>query len=268
MPTPTEQLLARTSYLGDGVTTVWNFTFVSGYIDRTHVKAYTVNSDYQRTDLVITPANFLGDYQLSIVPAVPVGSTLTIYRDTPKGAPLVDFTDGSSLAETSLDMIARQAVFVSAETNDILHSTTFYADLAAIAERSQAAVNAALSASTSAGVCNAALVALSPYLLDIATVAANLGTISTTVANLPAIAAAPNHAAASAASATSAASSATLSSNNKLAAEAAATAAEAAAASANLVLFNGLGFNASTMYDFGYVNDPVVIHATDYGAIP
>lgn len=119
MPTPTEQLLARTSYAGDGVTTAWNFTFASGYIDKAHVKAYKRHvATGVRTDLTVLVGDFIGPYQLSVVPAIAVGYTLTIYRDTPKDAPIVDFADGGNLTEAALDTLSKQAVFAAAESLD------------------------------------------------------------------------------------------------------------------------------------------------------
>ena len=120
MPTPTTQLLSRTSYAGDGVTTLWNFTFAGGYIDRTHVKAYTQTPAGVRTELTVVPADFIGAYQLRVLPAVAVGLTLTIYRNTPKDIPLVDFVDGANFNEASLDTLARQAVYIAAETEDAI----------------------------------------------------------------------------------------------------------------------------------------------------
>ena len=115
MPTPTEQLYSRTSYAGDGVTTAWNFTFAGGYLDKSHVKAYTLTPAGVRTELAVLPGDFLGEYQLSIVPAVPLGTQVTIYRDTPKDAPLVDFADGGNLKEAALDTATKQTIFAAAE---------------------------------------------------------------------------------------------------------------------------------------------------------
>lgn len=123
MPTPTEQLLSRTSYAGDGVTTAWNFTFAGGYIDKAHVKAFTTDSFNVRTDLTVVPGDFIGEFQLSVIPPVAVGSTLTIYRDTPKDAPIVDFADGSNLTEAALDTLSKQAVFAAAESLDAINYT-------------------------------------------------------------------------------------------------------------------------------------------------
>ena len=116
MPTPTEQLLSRTIYDTDGATTNWNFSFSSGYIDVAHVKAYTEDANGIRTNITVTPGMLIGQFQLQITPALAAGKVLTIYRDTPKDATLVDFTDESGFSEVALDTNAKQAVFVAAET--------------------------------------------------------------------------------------------------------------------------------------------------------
>lgn len=121
MAVPVRQLLSQTSYDTDGVTTVWNFSFANGYLDRDYVKVQLVDKVTRvRTAVPITDANFLGEFQLSLTPAFPIGSELTIYRDSPKEAPLVDFADTASLTEASLDANARQAVHIAAESSDNL----------------------------------------------------------------------------------------------------------------------------------------------------
>lgn len=122
MATPTLQLLARTVYATDGSTTVWNFAFSGGYLDKAHVKAFTETPSGARTELVITESMLIGEYQLEIVPALASGSTLTIYRDTPKNLPLVNFADASNLSEIALDTNAKQAVFIAAEAEDSSNS--------------------------------------------------------------------------------------------------------------------------------------------------
>lgn len=103
------------SFPGDGSTTSWELQLTGGYIRREHIKAFIVNAIGAQTPAAIT---FVNDYTISRVPAVPLGSTLWVYRDTPKDAPLVDFTDGSGLDERSLDTLAKQAVFIGAELVD------------------------------------------------------------------------------------------------------------------------------------------------------
>ena len=103
------------SFPGDGVTTSWELQLTGGYIRREHIKAYIITATGEREDASI---GFVNDYTISRTPAVPVGATLWVYRDTPKDEPLVNFTDGSRLDERSLDTLARQAVFIGAEVVD------------------------------------------------------------------------------------------------------------------------------------------------------
>lgn len=144
MPTPTAQFLSRTVYTTDGVTTFWDFSFTGGYLDGSHVKAYTVTSEGIRTELA--GVTLVGPYQIKVSPALAAGATLVIYRDTPKDLPLVDFTDESGFSEISLDTNAKQAVFIAAETLDALDFTP---DAAASASAT-AAANSALAAAGSA----------------------------------------------------------------------------------------------------------------------
>lgn len=103
------------SFPGNGSTTSWELQLTGGYIRREHIKAFIVDSAGTQTPASIT---FVNDYTISRTPAVPTGSTLWVYRDTPKDLPLVDFTDGSGLDERSLDTLAKQSVFVGAELVD------------------------------------------------------------------------------------------------------------------------------------------------------
>lgn len=123
MPSPTEQLLARTVYTTDGVTVNWDFSFAGGYIDPSHVKAYTETALGQRTIITVTPDMLIGEFQLRIIPTLAAGLTLTIYRETPKDLPIVDFTDEAGFSEIALDTNAKQAVFIAAEVVDVLNTT-------------------------------------------------------------------------------------------------------------------------------------------------
>ncbi|MCO6445198.1 MAG: hypothetical protein J5J04_14040, partial [Anaerolineae bacterium] len=116
--TLTQQLYSQNHWLADGVDTVWNFTFGGGYLDRSHVKAYMQSPQGDITNLTIVDGDFITDFSLQIVPAVPAGYTLVIYRDTPKDAPLVDFLDGARVTEESLDTVAKQSVMIGAEVTD------------------------------------------------------------------------------------------------------------------------------------------------------
>ena len=120
--TSIRQLYSRQVWLSDGTDTIWNFSFTGGYIDKTHVKAKMTSPDGLTTELVPInySADFIGPYQLQVIPAIPAGYTFTIYRDTPKDLPIVDFQDGGRISEVSLDTNAKQAVFIASETIDSL----------------------------------------------------------------------------------------------------------------------------------------------------
>ena len=111
-------LYATNRFPGDGSTTSYEFNFVGKYIARSHVKVYQEdNGTKGRTPVPITDGNFLNDTTLRGLPATPVGSTLVIYRDTPK-PPLVDFANGSRFTEYNMDLVARHGLFVAMEALD------------------------------------------------------------------------------------------------------------------------------------------------------
>lgn len=151
MPVVKEQLLSQTVYDTDGVTTQWEFNFAGGYIDPAHVKAYVLR-DGGRTDLTVMPDMLIDEFILQISPALAAGGEITIYRDTPRDLPLVDFQDRGAINELSLDTNAKQAVFVAAEVSDQVSRT----DLAGATEAAEAAAlsagAAAASAASAAGV--------------------------------------------------------------------------------------------------------------------
>lgn len=118
MPLPKKQLLSRTVYDTDGLSTIWDFAFSGGYLDKSHVKAFTLSDQGVRTDLVVATSQLVGPFQLQIAPALASGQELFIYRDTPKDLPLVNFTDESGFSEIALDTNAKQAVFLAAEAFD------------------------------------------------------------------------------------------------------------------------------------------------------
>jgi len=142
MATLVAQRLSRTLYLADGTTTSWNFNFAGGYIDKAHVKVAVTPVGGVETAVPITEANFIGPAQLLLTPPVSAGALLVIYRDTPKDLPLVDFTDGSGLSDTALDVNAKQAVFIAAEVTDAIGNI----DVAAAVAASEAAAIAAAEA--------------------------------------------------------------------------------------------------------------------------
>jgi hypothetical protein len=115
-----EQLYSQSHWVDlDGVQTVWNFSFSGGYILPSHVKAYYLDADGERVEVVVTEGMLTGEFQLTVSPAVPATATrFVIYRDTPKDLPLVDFEGGAQVTERNLDRAAKQAVFCAAEVLD------------------------------------------------------------------------------------------------------------------------------------------------------
>lgn len=136
--------------------TVVDFNFAGGYISPAHVKAELFDpTTYLRTPIEVTDAHFVTAYRLSLPISVPTGQVLRVYRDTPKGQPLVNFTNGARIADNNLDLVAEQAVFVAAESVDQL-ATLQVADVLAAVGAS--ASNAALSqAGAAAAAASAAL---------------------------------------------------------------------------------------------------------------
>lgn len=141
MPTPLRQLLSQTSYDADGTTTVWNFSFSGGYLNKSHVKAEVRDTATGNLDQIpVTLPMFLGDFQLNITPALPIGSVLTIYRNSLEdGTPIVDFADTAALTETSLDVNAQQAIFCAAEATDRINTSLVDASVQLAIDAAQAA---------------------------------------------------------------------------------------------------------------------------------
>lgn len=145
-------LYATNRFPGDGVTTSYEFNFTGKYITRQHVKVYQEdNVTGARTPVVITDSNFLNDTTLHNLPVTPAGSTLVIYRDTPK-LPLVDFTNGARLTEASLDTATRQGAFIATECADALSTDGVAGVFARLEDLSGQAAASASAASVSAAV--------------------------------------------------------------------------------------------------------------------
>lgn len=131
-------LYATNRFPGDGMTTQYEISFVGGYLDRTHVKAYVEGADLVQTPVTLSSGNFLGQYTIGGLAPVPVGSTLVIYRDTPK-APIVDFVNGSRFTETNLDTATRQGSFIAAEGADAVSPAGLAGVIQQVADFSAAA---------------------------------------------------------------------------------------------------------------------------------
>lgn len=106
-------------YPTDGVQTEFEISFAGGYINQDYVNVRLTDSLGGVTVPIFT---FVNQFTISITPAPATGGTLMIYRDTPADTPLVDFNDAAIINETALDLNAKQAVHLAAETRDIVGS--------------------------------------------------------------------------------------------------------------------------------------------------
>lgn len=249
MAIPVRQLLSQTSYNGTGSNTVWDFTFAGGYLQQSHVKASRLNKlTGIITQIPLVPANFIGPYQLSITPALPATVELTIYRDTPKDTPIVNFADRAALTEAALDINAKQSIFVAAESSDglataidsvsqIANFTQLSSDYAASALVSKnTAVSSAASATTDAATATAKATIATTQATNATTAASNaIGLASSALASKNAAQTAATAAAGVEASVTTsrntATTAATNASNSAVAAAGSATAASNSAGS-------------------------------------
>lgn len=100
---------------GNGTQTNFEISFAGGYISREHVKAYLRVGIGQAVPVSF---DWIDDNTIRYAPAAPLNSVLVVYRDTPRDKPLADFSNGAVLTETSLDLNAKQAVFIAAEAQD------------------------------------------------------------------------------------------------------------------------------------------------------
>lgn len=128
----------------DGTTDQYEFNFPGDYLNRSDIKAYMLDEATAiRTDLTVT---FVGPTLVKLTPAQPAGVKVTIYRDTPKELPLVDFTDGAMIEARNLDRNAKQCIFAIAELLDrynIVFQQVELAELYANAARDSATSAAA-----------------------------------------------------------------------------------------------------------------------------
>jgi len=95
-------------YTGNGATT--QFTVPFPYIRREHVVA--------SLDYVSAVFTWVNNTTVQISPAPANGVRVEIRRVTPVNAPLVDFTDGSTLVAADLDTNALQQTYVNQEQDD------------------------------------------------------------------------------------------------------------------------------------------------------
>jgi hypothetical protein len=99
---------ALNQYYSDGVTTVYNLSFP--YISRAHVKAYA--------DDILLTYSWISDSVIQLSSAPANDAVISIERQTPINERIVDFSNGSLLTETDLDLANTQALFAIQETYD------------------------------------------------------------------------------------------------------------------------------------------------------
>jgi hypothetical protein len=108
---------ATQTYTGNGATTNYSVTFP--YILKTHVKVY-LNGVLQ-----VDPTNYswFNSTTIQFVSAPGNGVTIRFQRETSPGTPLVDYIDGSTLTETTLDRANLQALYLCQEALDRVSET-------------------------------------------------------------------------------------------------------------------------------------------------
>src|SRR5690606_3240758 len=113
---------AVNNFPGDGSTTDWNIDFAGrtpGYISIDHVRAALIDDvTGEETPVLLGPENFILPTRIRVTPAVPVGVTLRVWRDTPKDSPMLDYTDGALMIERNLDTSNEQNIYAIAEMVD------------------------------------------------------------------------------------------------------------------------------------------------------
>jgi hypothetical protein len=100
-------------YTGNGSTT--NYAFSFPYLDASHIKV--------RVNGVLTSYTYLNSSTVTISPAPEAGALIDIRRETPKDNPPVDFTDGSVLLESDLDLATRFNLYCTQETEDTANAS-------------------------------------------------------------------------------------------------------------------------------------------------
>lgn len=142
-------LYSVNEYTADGTKTQYEVSFENGYISRDHIQVRVWEADGETPVLNVT-WEWVGDFQISIAPALASGRIVKIYRVTPVEAPLVDFSDGSVINERTLDLNADQAIDLIQELQDAVGSVLGWEDIATATAEAEAAAQAALDAAEAA----------------------------------------------------------------------------------------------------------------------
>src|SRR5690554_5251820 len=130
-----DQYFATNRKVGDGSTTVWEFSFAGArpdanngtepYLSAEDIGVALVSYDAvgreQRTPVAFT---LTGPAQVTITPAIAAGQDFVIFRETESDLPVSDFTDFASISEQDLDNSFRQSLFVVQEMRDRTQDAT------------------------------------------------------------------------------------------------------------------------------------------------
>ena len=202
-------------YVGDGVSRSFNIAMEGGYLSRDYVKFYVrpLEALLDWTPLTNNEVTWTGDFSFTTESAIPVGSVLVVFRETPL-TPLVDFQNTSRITEKNLDTATSQSIHIAAEASDTVgriqvvaqdakqESAQALADAQAAAASADTAAAAAIAASSAATAAQAAAIQAGADAEDAALSAATAAgvaaaaALTANAANATAIAAAADAAAA------------------------------------------------------------------------
>lgn len=96
------------TYTGNGAQTWFSVPFP--YIDRAHV--------YVDVDGILAPFGWVNDATVGLSAPPAVGSTIKVFRSTPKDRPLVTFYNAQTLNVDHFNLGLRQAMYVAQELED------------------------------------------------------------------------------------------------------------------------------------------------------
>lgn len=139
--------LSQTFHDTNGTTQEWDLSLSGGYLAKDHVKAYfypTGNLADARSPVTFT---WVHATRIRINPALAAGGKLLIQRETPKTDTLVQFTNTADFTRENLLTVARQGIFVAAETTDLYEDPEL---LGAISDAKDAADTATAKAAEAA----------------------------------------------------------------------------------------------------------------------
>lgn len=125
---------ATKSYTGNGATV--NFALDFEYLDQAHVSV--------EVDGVNTAFTWLNASTVTVSPAPANDTSVVVFRNTSRGTPLVDYTNGQQLTQADLDLAYLHALYVAQEAFDASEAVENTELLQGWADAATAAAAAAL----------------------------------------------------------------------------------------------------------------------------